>query len=75
MPLTESQKKAQAKWRANNKDKVNANIRRYRENNPEINAESNRKSSMLYVAKKKGFNSIDEYKEHQERMKIQNAED
>jgi len=63
MALTEAQKKAQAKWRANNKDKVNANVRRYRQNNPETNAVSNRKSSMLYTARKKGFQSIEEYQE------------
>jgi len=64
MPLTEAQKKAQAKWRANNKDKLNANMRRYRQRSPEINAESNRRSSLLYLAKKNGFESIEEYQNH-----------
>lgn len=61
MALTEAQKKAQAKWRANNKDKINANIKRYRDRHPEINAESNRRSSLLYLAKKKGFTNIEDY--------------
>ena len=54
MALTEAQKKAQAKWRANNKDKINANIKRYRDRHPEINAESNRSSkhtlSLIHIS-------------------------
>lgn len=62
MVLTEAQKKAQAKWREKNKDKLSANSRRYRERNPEAYTESNRKSSLLYIARKNGFNTIEEYK-------------
>ncbi len=35
MPATESQKRASAKWRANNREKSRENVKRWREENPE----------------------------------------
>lgn len=69
MAVTEAQKRAQAKWREKNKDKVNACVRRYREKEPEKNTESNRKSSLLYLAKKKGFDNIEDYQTFQKERK------
>ena len=35
MPTSEAQKRASAKWRAKNKEKSDANVKRWREENPE----------------------------------------
>ena len=49
------------KWRTNNRDTVNECVRKYRRNNREKEQESNRKSSLLYYAKSKGYSSLEDF--------------
>ena len=51
MPATESQKRASAKWRANNREKSKENVKRWREENPEKATAISRASGLKWYYK------------------------
>tara|TARA_R110002050_G_scaffold178858_1_gene312105 strand:- start:3937 stop:4185 length:249 start_codon:yes stop_codon:yes gene_type:complete len=66
MVLTDLEKKqnnrnAYVKWRTNNRDTVNECVRKYRRNNRDKEQASNRKSSLLYYAKSKGYSCLEDF--------------
>ena len=59
--MSESQKRSYIKYRENNRDIINNCVRRYREKNKEKEKISNRKSSLLYYARKKGYETYEDF--------------
>lgn len=59
----ENNRNSYIKWRNNNRETVNECVRKYRRNNREKEQESNRRSSLLYYAKKKGYSCIEDFQQ------------
>jgi len=59
--MSESQKRSYVKYRENNREIINNCVRRYRNKNKEKEQISNRRSSLLYHARKKGFETYEDF--------------